>query len=79
MLTLPLPPKTEGLWYIQVERLHNCDLCPKGHEEKARYDAFVPTFNTWAYICETHAHTHKVKLGMGRGQLLLLSQEALPD
>lgn len=75
ILTLPLPPKTEGLWYIRVERLHTCDFC----SEKARFDAFVPWACTWAYICETHASVWGIRLGMGRGQLLLLSGEALPD
>lgn len=79
-LTLPLPPKSESRpWYIRVERLQDCDLCPTGHKEKARYDALVPSLHTWAYICETHAHTMHIRLGMGRGQLLLLSGEALPD
>lgn len=78
-LTLPLPEKTGGLWYIRVERLEKCDLCAPAHREVARYDAAVPRMGQWAYICETHAHTEHIRLGLGRGQLLLLSHEEVPD
>lgn len=75
-LTYPLRPKTEGLWFVRVERLQECNIC---RLHPARYDALVPEAHTWAYLCEECALTYRIVLGLGRGQVLLLSGEALPD
>lgn len=76
-LALPLRPKapTGGLWYVRVETLHLCDTCKT---TKARYDAYLPAFHTWAFVCEACAQTYEVQLGMGCGQLLLLPDEEVP-
>lgn len=75
-LTLPLPPRGEGLWYIRVDRLHTCDIA--SCTMKARFDARLHPGTQWGYVCEVHAQRFKVTLGMGRGQLLLLPQEEVP-
>jgi len=49
-----------------LESIRFCDLCG----EIALYDAKIP-MGSWAYLCATHFHTFKCRLGMGKGQKLV--------
>jgi|Deesub1362B_J571_1020462.scaffolds.fasta_scaffold12872_2 hypothetical protein len=59
-----------GKTRVVVTELPKCDLC----EEVARYDAKLPG-GPWAYLCETHFFANGCKLGLGRGQRLVLQGE----
>lgn len=71
-----IPPMGKGLRYIRVERLQQCqgDRCSRD----ARFDAKTAR-GPWAYLCEQCAREEGVSIGLGRGQLLLVIGEALPD
>ena len=52
----------------KVAQLPKCDFC----DERAKYDARIPLFATWGYVCETHFQQFDCKLGLGNGQKLIL-------
>ena len=43
-----------------------CDFC----DNKAKYDARITLFATWAYVCELHFELFECSLGLGKGQRL---------
>lgn len=48
-----------------------CDLC----EDDGRFDATAPELGgVWANLCRAHANS--VRLGLGRGQMLVTDDEA---
>ena len=53
---------------VEVLSLPKCDFC----SEQAHYDARIPAYATWGYVCETHFQQFECKLGLGRGQKLIL-------
>ena len=55
---------------IEVTQLPKCDLC----DERAKYDAYIPTYATWGYVCHAHFQQFECKLGTGRGQRLILKE-----
>jgi len=55
---------------VEVLKLPKCDFC----DEKARYDARIPLYAIWGYVCETHFQQFECKLGPGRGQRLILKE-----
>jgi len=59
-----------GKTRVVVTELPKCDFC----DEKARYDAKLPS-GPWAYLCETHYFAHGCRLGLGKGQRLVLQGE----
>lgn len=75
-LQLPLRPREGGLWYTRVSEVHVCDM-PRCMAQ-ARYDARLPS-GQWAWVCEQHALIYQVRLGLGRGQLLLSPDEEVPE
>ena len=58
----------KDLTSVELTQLPKCDLC----DERAKYDAYIPTFATWGYVCETHFKQCDCKVGLGKGQELIL-------
>lgn len=48
-----------------------CDVCP----DPAEYDARIPLYGQWAYLCQAHFDLYKCKLGTGHGQRLIVKEE----
>jgi len=61
-----------------VESYPLCQLCPDHQPNEARYDGKTKD-GPWGYMCEKHFQEHGVGLGMGRGQKLILSEQAQKD
>jgi hypothetical protein len=55
---------------VIVSTLPKCDFC----DERARYDARIPSYTSWGYVCETHFQQFGCTLGTGRGQKLILKE-----
>lgn len=57
-----------GMYHIPM-----CDICAReGNARRASYDAKMVGSLGWAYLCETHFHSHtNEKLGLGEGQAII--------
>lgn len=55
-----------------VSVLPKCNLCP----DKAEYDARIPLYGQWAYLCQAHFDLYKCTLGTGHGQRLIVKEAA---
>ena len=62
---------------VKVPKLPKCDFCQD--ETLAQYDART-TLGSWANMCEAHWKRFRMylELGTGKGQRLLLKEEAKP-
>lgn len=56
---------------VFVQRRPQCDFCGK----EAKYDVRVPMLGCWANVCEDHYEHFDCKLGLGKGQALILKEE----
>lgn len=45
---------------VEVLQLPKCDFC----DERAKYDARIPLFATWGYVCETHFQQFDCQIGL---------------
>lgn len=60
---------------VEVLQLPKCDFC----DERAKYDARIPAFATWGYVCPTHFQQFDCKVGLGKGQRLVLKRRMLHE
>lgn len=62
------PPEMPGAKVCLVFHPHTCDFCLA----PAIYDAKTAA-GPWAYLCDEHAETNQIRLGLGWGQRLRVS------
>lgn len=58
---------------VEVDRIPPCDLCSDG--TPAQYDAKTRS-GPWGNLCDLHFRREGIGLGLGRGQMLVLSKRA---
>lgn len=59
---------------VKVDKLPLCDLC-QGDKLQAHYDGKT-VYGPWAYMCKPHFERAGIGLGMGRGQELIVRNNA---
>ncbi len=68
-----MKPHTESI----VMELPPCDYCKQnGIDRPAKYDGRVSIAIYWANMCQGHFELYGIGLGLGKGQKLVLPDEA---
>jgi hypothetical protein len=64
---------------VEVATVPECNLCRFRAEKSvpSRFDAYVPTVGTWAYVCPSCYMSEGCRIGTGAGQVLFVANETV--
>ena len=63
--------------YAKVITFPECDVCHDG--TKTQYDTRIPSNGRWANVCQAHFTKFDCKLGLGKGQALVVPFRSLDE
>lgn len=64
---------------VEVATLPSCNVCTLRTRKSvsARFDAYVPTVRSWAYVCPSCYLSEGCRIGLGAGQILFVASESV--
>lgn len=62
---------------VFVDSIPICQVCMHMYRDShdAQYDAYIPAYGQWGYICRKQFIRFKCQVGLGKGQELVLRKE----